>query len=301
MKYKELEEFIDKKMKMSHIYQPLLIKTLLDCGGKATVRQMACAFLNLDENNIKYYEKRIKDMPIKVLKKHDVIEYADELISLNIKKLTMEEKSKLTLLCEMKIQEYIQKRGEGTWIGSLLDNNAISGSVRNTVLERAGGTCELCGISVKEKAFDVDHIIPRSIGGFNTMDNLQALCYTCNRAKGNRSSRNYHKANIGEIKYYDKLVRDEIPSVIEKAGKSLKMRILNKKETKDYLKLKLFEEVQEFNRDSSEEEVADILEVVDSIISEFGLNRKKIEKIKEKKLKERGGFSKRILLEEVSL
>jgi hypothetical protein len=40
---KTLEEFLDflkKRMKPSHIYQPVMIKTLIDCGGSATVRQM---------------------------------------------------------------------------------------------------------------------------------------------------------------------------------------------------------------------------------------------------------------------
>jgi hypothetical protein len=35
-----LSEFVSKKMRMSHIYQPLLIRSLLDCGGMATLRQL---------------------------------------------------------------------------------------------------------------------------------------------------------------------------------------------------------------------------------------------------------------------
>lgn len=34
---------------------------------------------------------------------------------------------------------------------------------------------------------DVDHIVPQSRGGGNTMDNLQYLCPHCNRSKGNRT------------------------------------------------------------------------------------------------------------------
>jgi len=84
MTFNELVDFIENRMRMSHIYQPLLIEGLIDSGGMATVRQMATYFLNLDENNIQYYEKRIKEMPVKVLKKHEVINYSDGMIELNV-------------------------------------------------------------------------------------------------------------------------------------------------------------------------------------------------------------------------
>ena len=61
--------FLKKRMKPSHIYQPVMIKTLIDCGGSATVRQIAQAFLLQDESQIQYYEERVKEMPIRVLKK----------------------------------------------------------------------------------------------------------------------------------------------------------------------------------------------------------------------------------------
>lgn len=46
MKFEELKEFLLSKMKLSHIYQPLLIKTLVETGGVATVRQLALTFLS---------------------------------------------------------------------------------------------------------------------------------------------------------------------------------------------------------------------------------------------------------------
>ena len=65
---------------MSHIYQPLLIRSLLDAGGSATVRQLATAFLIEDESQLLYYEKRIKQMPVRVLKSHGVVERNAELV-----------------------------------------------------------------------------------------------------------------------------------------------------------------------------------------------------------------------------
>ncbi len=72
MTYEQLVDFISSKMKMSHIYQPLLIRSLVDAGGSATLRQLAQFFLSQDESQLLYYEKRIKEMPLKVLSKHGV-------------------------------------------------------------------------------------------------------------------------------------------------------------------------------------------------------------------------------------
>jgi len=38
MKADDLLEFINTKMRMSHVYQPLLIRSLLDAGGQASLR-----------------------------------------------------------------------------------------------------------------------------------------------------------------------------------------------------------------------------------------------------------------------
>jgi hypothetical protein len=46
MTFDQLCDFIENKMSMSHIYQPLLIKTLLESGGSSTVRDIALEFLS---------------------------------------------------------------------------------------------------------------------------------------------------------------------------------------------------------------------------------------------------------------
>jgi ATP adenylyltransferase len=43
---------------MSHIYQPLLIKTLLEAGGLATVRQLAVDFAAQDESRANLHSNR---------------------------------------------------------------------------------------------------------------------------------------------------------------------------------------------------------------------------------------------------
>ena len=100
MTFKELYDFIDNKMRMSHIYQPLLIKTLVEADGSATVRQLAQQFVLEDESQLQYYENTIKKMPVKVLKNHGIVSNQDSLISLNVKKITFKEKAQLKRICE---------------------------------------------------------------------------------------------------------------------------------------------------------------------------------------------------------
>ena len=58
----------------------------------------------------------------------------------------------------------------------------VTEEVRRQVKER-DRVCLACGCGVS-KLLQVDHIIPRYVGGTNVLDNLQTLCRTCNVAKG---------------------------------------------------------------------------------------------------------------------
>lgn len=125
MTYEQLVEFLSSKMKMSHIYQPLLIRSLVDAGGSATLRQLAQFFLSQDESQLLYYEKRIKEMPLKVLTKHGVASSEGELVHLNVKALTLEQKVHIRSICEQKLQEFIQKKGLGIWDDRLFKKTPI--------------------------------------------------------------------------------------------------------------------------------------------------------------------------------
>jgi ATP adenylyltransferase len=191
--FHNLSEFIGKKMRMSHIYQPLLIRSLLDCGGMATLRQLAGRFLDQDESQILFYEDHIKKMPVPVLKRHGVLSIEGELVRLNVGKLTFKERTQLKAICDQKIQEFLERRGLATWDYRLLELDPVPDSIRYEVLRRASGKCELCGCSSKERPLHVNHIIPRSKLGSNDIENLQALCEKCNLAKSNRDTTDFRQ------------------------------------------------------------------------------------------------------------
>lgn len=63
----------------------------------------------------------------------------------------------------------------------------MTSKLRQQIKERDGYTCKHCGASVEQEPhllLEIDHIIPVSKGGLTTEDNLQTLCWRCNRSKG---------------------------------------------------------------------------------------------------------------------
>jgi len=58
--------------------------------------------------------------------------------------------------------------------------------------------CPKCERSFRKSGMDVDHIVPQSYGGSNSLDNLQLLCASCNRSKRNSTNDVYddYKRNL---------------------------------------------------------------------------------------------------------
>jgi len=97
---------------------------------------------------------------------------------------------------------------------------------------------------------------------------------------------------------HNKLVRDKIPERIISNGDNPKFSTLNDGSYRRKLLEKLQEEVNEFIESSNgAEELADIIEVIKSICKERGIEFREIERIREKKKEEKGGFDNKILLE----
>ena len=180
-------------MRMSHVYQPAMLISLLKNGGEASVTQIAKALLEQDVSQIEYYELITKNMVGRVLTENKGVterikdgRYVKGYRIPSFEELTAREIENLQMLCERKIETYVAKRGDRVWSHRKKSAGYISGTVRYEVLKRAKFRCELCGISADRKALEVDHILPRNLGGHDVLSNFQALCYSCNAMKRDR-------------------------------------------------------------------------------------------------------------------
>ncbi|MCA9478284.1 MAG: nucleoside triphosphate pyrophosphohydrolase [Nanoarchaeota archaeon] len=97
-----------------------------------------------------------------------------------------------------------------------------------------------------------------------------------------------------------KLVRDLIPEIIKENAEIPHTHIADEKEFWEELKKKLQEEVEEFIKDETIEELADINEVLLAIYEHKNISAEEVESIREQKANKRGGFKKRIILERMN-
>lgn len=97
---------------------------------------------------------------------------------------------------------------------------------------------------------------------------------------------------------YNKLVRDKIVEMIQAQGEPVTYHTADDVEFETKLLEKLSEEVAEFREARSEEEMADIFEVITTLLSLYGWDLEHIVKLQREKRDARGAFTKRIILEE---
>ena len=98
-------------------------------------------------------------------------------------------------------------------------------------------------------------------------------------------------------KYYNKLVRDKIPDIIEDSGKRAAVHQVSRGTLREYAFKKLREEVEEFIEDPCSEEAADIIEILEFICQREGLTPLAIEAERIAKRVSKGGFEMGFLLE----
>jgi len=65
----------------------------------------------------------------------------------------------------------------------------MTAKLRHLIKTRDHHTCRYCSVSLAAEPhllLEVDHVIPVSKGGLSTEENLQTLCWRCNRTKSNK-------------------------------------------------------------------------------------------------------------------
>ena len=144
--YKILSDFLSNKMRMSHIYQPVMLMELLKRGGRASQQQIAKALLQRDMSQLEYYKHVTTNMVGRVLRKRSIVTKLRDEYSLDgYAELTPSEIEILVGLCNDKLSEFLKKRDD-PWSHRRKSTGYISGSNQYEVLKQAHFHCELCEI-----------------------------------------------------------------------------------------------------------------------------------------------------------
>jgi predicted house-cleaning noncanonical NTP pyrophosphatase (MazG superfamily) len=102
---------------------------------------------------------------------------------------------------------------------------------------------------------------------------------------------------------YNKLVRDNIPQIIESKGKKFSAKVLNNEDYLKHLKEKAYEELDEYCATETDgeavEELADLLEVIRALAKHHGFSIEEVEAVRKDKAEKRGGFQEKVFLIEV--
>jgi predicted house-cleaning noncanonical NTP pyrophosphatase (MazG superfamily) len=102
---------------------------------------------------------------------------------------------------------------------------------------------------------------------------------------------------------HNKLVRDNIPAIIQANGDVPVTRTLKRDEFRAALLAKLSEEAEELRTaapDSRIDELADLLEVLDALARSYGHSRAEVDFVASRKRHRRGAFKDQIWLESTS-
>jgi len=129
---------------MEHIYQPVMLMTLLQNKGEASITDLAKAILSRDESQIEYYSKITRDMVGRVLRKHGIVEKDGRAFRLvGFDAMTSDQVVQLIALCQEKLDQYLDDRGDKVFQHRRQSAGYISGTLRYDVLKKSAFHCEL--------------------------------------------------------------------------------------------------------------------------------------------------------------
>ncbi|MBI2344564.1 nucleoside triphosphate pyrophosphohydrolase [Candidatus Dependentiae bacterium] len=98
----------------------------------------------------------------------------------------------------------------------------------------------------------------------------------------------------------NKLVRDKIIKIMEDKGSKLYAYKLNDQDFLKQLKLKLLEEATEVSKAQTEQELltelADVQEIIYTLLKFHNFTEKNLTAVREKKLEEKGGYQEKIFV-----
>ena len=196
MDYDEMARFVRHTMNMTGVYQPIVIRTLIKSGGKATDMDIARAFLGEDRKQIEYYAGIARRWPRQALERHGVVTYRKGargkagVFTLSLEGATEAQRRRIAELCNLRLEEYIDKKASSLpLLGRIWRQPAVPDVARDAALARSGCMCAECCTPLHKAAALIDHIIPPWAGGSgDDPSNLRALCAMCSVSRRDRNA-----------------------------------------------------------------------------------------------------------------
>ncbi len=117
-----------------------------------------------------------------------------------------------------KCKGYYPYDTENTACGHRARRRSYSDEERKIIYNKSGGRCELCGQRLSPENMSLDHIVPLSMGGEDSMENLQAACFACNQFKSN---------NLPED-FMDRIIKIFLYQTERKCSRDVKLKVIYK-------------------------------------------------------------------------
>ena len=117
MTFSDLKDFLINRMRMSHIYQPVMLMTLLKNGGVASVESLAKDLLINDQSQMEHYDNVTKNMVGRILTKNNVVKRDGNSFNLlDYETFNEKERNWLINICQNKLFEYIELDENLYWL-----------------------------------------------------------------------------------------------------------------------------------------------------------------------------------------
>ena len=93
---------------------------------------------------------------------------------------------------------------------------SIKKETRLAVYQKYNGHCAYCGCEIELRNMQVDHVVPKAIGGADSVDNFLPTCRLCNHYKRGERLEVFREWKLGEL--IERLRKIYIFRVAEKYG-----------------------------------------------------------------------------------
>ena len=212
--FDRLLTFLHQEMRMTEVYQPIVIRTLIHNGGEASFIELANAIAEHHGKSVAELVKVVKRYPRQVLLKHGIVSEIDQglQINLDLSKLSSPQKQALIEVCDIQLRSFQEKKQqhapnphERTWEADVAVESYPEGistpqktiskvtqfdrdpKVRAWLLRAAEGVCECCHTEAPFNQPDgtayleIHHLRQLADGGSDTIQNAVVVCPNCHR------------------------------------------------------------------------------------------------------------------------